>query len=55
MTFKEYLDANTKSGTNPYKLAQKELDSTAATEDSRRKMITRLRDFLIAKKVPGVA
>jgi hypothetical protein len=55
MTFKDYLNVTTKSGTNPYKLAQDELSNTAATEDSRKKMIQRLRDFLIAKKVPGVA
>jgi hypothetical protein len=55
MTFKEYLNVTTKSGTNPYKLAEEELNSSAATEDSRKEMITRLRDFLIAKKVPGVA
>jgi hypothetical protein len=55
MTFKEYLDTTTKSGTNPYKLAQAELDNKNATEDSRRTMITRVRDFLIAKKISGVA
>ena len=55
MGFKEYLDVTTKSGTNPYKLAQDELFSTTATEESRMKMITRIKDFLIAKKVPGVA
>ena len=55
MTFKEHLDVTTKSGTNPYKLAQDELASTTATEESRSKMIQRIRDFLIAKKVPGVA
>jgi hypothetical protein len=55
MSFKEYLDVTTKSGTNPYKLAQKELDSQTATEESRTKMIKRLREFLIAKNVPGVA
>jgi hypothetical protein len=55
MTFKEYLDVTTRSGSNPYKLAQDELDSKTATEESRMKMINRLRDFLIAKKVPGVA
>jgi hypothetical protein len=55
MAFKEYLDTTTKSGTNPYKMAQDELSSKTATEESRSKMITRIRDFLIAKKVPGVA
>jgi hypothetical protein len=55
MTYKEYLDVTTKSGTNPYKMAQNELASKTATEESRRKMITRIRDYLIAKKVPGVA
>jgi hypothetical protein len=55
MSFKEYLDVTTKSGANPYKLAQDELSSKTATEESRRKMIKRLRDYLVAKKVPGVA
>jgi hypothetical protein len=55
MSFKEYLDVTTKSGTNPYKMAQDELASKTATEESRSKMITRIRDYLIAKKVPGVA
>jgi hypothetical protein len=55
MTYKEYLDVTTKSGTNPYKLAQEEMSSLVATEESREKMIKRLRDYLIAKKVPGVA
>jgi hypothetical protein len=55
MSFKEYLDVTTKSGTNPYKMAQDELASKTATEESRRKMIARLHNYLIAKKVPGVA
>jgi hypothetical protein len=55
MSFKEYLDITTKSGTNPYELAQAELKSKTATEESRRKMIKRIRDYLIAKNVPGVA
>jgi hypothetical protein len=55
MSFKEYLDVTTKSGANPYELAQAELNSKTATEESRRKMVGRLRDFLIAKNVPGVA
>jgi hypothetical protein len=55
MTFREFLDVTTQSGANPYKLAEAEVNSKTATEESRRKMIKRLRDFLIAKKVPGVA
>jgi hypothetical protein len=55
MSFKEYLDVTTKSGTNPYQLAQEELNSKTATEESRTKMINRIRDFLISKHVPGVA
>jgi hypothetical protein len=55
MTFREYLDVTTKSGANPYKMAQAELDNKNATADSRRKMIDRLRQFLVAKRVPGVA
>jgi t-SNARE complex subunit (syntaxin) len=55
MSFKEYLNVTTKSGTNPYKLAQDELNSKTATEESRTKMINRIRDYLISKHVPGVA
>ena len=55
MTFKEHLDVQTKSGTNPYALATEELTSNTATIDSRNKMIARVRDFLIKKKVKGVA
>lgn len=55
MTFKEYLDITTKDGTNPYKLAQLELEDKDATEESRGKMIKRIRDFLVAKNVQGVA
>jgi hypothetical protein len=55
MSFKEYLDVTTKSGTNPYKLAQAEMNSKTATEESRRKMINRVREYLISKRVPGVA
>jgi hypothetical protein len=55
MTFKEYLDVTTKSGTNPYKLARAELDSKTATEESRTNMIKRIRGYLVAKNVPGVA
>jgi hypothetical protein len=54
-TFKEYLDVTTKSGVNPYKLAQDELASKTATEESRLKMIQRIRGYLIAKNVQGVA
>jgi hypothetical protein len=55
MSFKDYLNVNTPSGNNPYKMGQSELDSKTATEESRNIMIKRIRDFLIAKKVPGVA
>jgi hypothetical protein len=55
MSYKEYLDVTTTSGTNPYKLAQAELNSKTATEESREKMINRIRNFLIGKHVPGVA
>jgi hypothetical protein len=55
MTYKEYLDVTTKSGANPYKMALAELDSKTATEASRAKMLTRIRNFLIEKNVPGVA
>jgi hypothetical protein len=55
LTYKEYLDTTTKSGANPYKLGQDELNSEIATEESRRKMIQRLRDYLISRHVQGVA
>jgi hypothetical protein len=55
MSFKEYLNVTTKSGTNPYELAQAEFENKNANVESRTKMIKRIRDFLIAKKVPGVA
>jgi hypothetical protein len=55
MSFEEYLDVPTKSGVNPYKLAQTELASKNATEESRTKMINRLRDYLVSRKVPGVS
>jgi hypothetical protein len=55
MTFKEYLDVTTPKGANPYKLAQAELDSKTATEESRTKMINRIRNYLIDRHVPGVA
>jgi hypothetical protein len=54
MSFKEHLDVTTKSGANPYELALSELNNMTATEESRTKMIKRVRDFLIAKNVPGV-
>jgi hypothetical protein len=55
MSFKEYLDVTTSNGINPYKLAENELNSKTATEESRRKMVNRLRDYLISKHVKGVA
>jgi hypothetical protein len=54
MSFKEYLNVTTKSGTNPYELAQAEFENKNANVESRTKMIKRVKDFLIAKKVPGV-
>lgn len=55
MSYREHLDVTTKSGVNPYKMAQNELESNTATEESRRKMIKRLREFLVAKHVKGVS
>jgi hypothetical protein len=43
------------NGINPYNRAQEELASQTATVESREKMIKRIRDYLISKKVPGVA
>jgi hypothetical protein len=55
MAFKDYLNVTTDSGLNPYKVAWKELNSETATVESRAKMIRRIKDFLISKKVPGAA
>jgi hypothetical protein len=54
MTYKEALDVPTSKG-NPYEIARKELDSETATVESRGKMIERVRGFLIARHVRGVA
>jgi hypothetical protein len=55
VSYKEVLNIKTQSGTNPYELAIAELDNKNATLESRKKMVDRVRDFLIKKKVPGVA
>lgn len=55
LTYKDFMNVTTKSGANPYELALAELNSPTATEESRAKMIKRVRDFLIAKGVRGVA
>jgi hypothetical protein len=55
LTFKEYLDITAKNGVNPYELAEKELNDKAATVESRTKMIERVKNFLIASHVKGVA
>jgi len=55
LTYKDVLDVKTKSGVNPYQLAQSEFNSKTATVLSRGAMVKRVRDFLVMKKVPGVA
>jgi hypothetical protein len=49
--YKTELDVTTKTGRNPYNLAQDELANSAATEDTRRAMIERLRAYLKAKGI----
>jgi hypothetical protein len=55
ISYKESLNVETKNKVNPYDLGMKELDNTNATVESRRSMKNRVRDFLISKKVKGVA
>ncbi|MHB9294106.1 hypothetical protein Holit_03232 [Hollandina sp. SP2] len=49
--YKTELDVTSKSGTNPYKSALRELENKNATEDTRRNMISRLRKYLQAKGI----
>jgi hypothetical protein len=49
--YKTELDVTAKNGRNPYKLAQEELSSLAATEETRRSMIGRLRNYLKEKGI----
>jgi hypothetical protein len=49
--FKTELDVTSANGKNPYRLAQEELADMAATEDSRRAMIEKLRTYLTKKGV----
>jgi hypothetical protein len=51
MSYKTELDVVTKTGKNPYKLAEEELKNTAATEETRRAMNDRLIAFLKAKGI----
>jgi hypothetical protein len=53
--YKDELNVQTKSGNNPYNFAQDELNNPEATEETRLKAVSRVKDYLIAKKVPGVA
>jgi len=54
-SYKEHLNIVVNNGVNPYELAMNERNNKNATVESRSKMVTRLRDFLIKRKVPGVA
>jgi hypothetical protein len=49
--YKTELDVTTKTGRNPYKLAEEELANPAATEETRNAMIERLRAYLKAKGI----
>jgi hypothetical protein len=49
--FKTELDVTSANGKNPYRLAEEELADMAATEDSRRAMIEKLRTYLTKKGV----
>jgi hypothetical protein len=50
-SYKAELDGVTKSGRNPYKMAEEELNNPAATEETRRSMIDRLMTYLKAKGI----
>jgi hypothetical protein len=50
-SYKTELDVVTKTGRNPYKLAEQEVKNSAATEESRRAMIDRLMAYLKAKGI----
>ena len=52
-TYKELLNVTLKSGANPYKLAQEELDANNfnASAESRKAMIQRVKDFLKTRNV----
>jgi hypothetical protein len=50
-SYKTELDVVTKTGRNPYKLAEEELKNSAATEETRQAMIDRLTAYLKAKGV----
>jgi hypothetical protein len=54
-SYKECLNVTTKNNVNPYEMGMKELGNGNATLESRRKMKDRIRDFLVSKKVKGVA
>jgi hypothetical protein len=49
--YKNELNVSTPQGKNPYLLADAELKNENATEETRRQMLNRLRNFLIAKGV----
>ena len=49
-THKEILNTQTRSG-NPYQLGKEELDNFAATAETHREMIGRLRKYLEAQGV----
>jgi hypothetical protein len=49
--YKTELDVVTKTGRNPYKLAEEELANPSATEETRSVMIERLRSYLKAKGI----
>jgi hypothetical protein len=53
--YKEHLTLNAKGGINPYQKAMAELENKNATVESRRSMIEKVRNWLVAHNVQGVA
>jgi hypothetical protein len=53
--YKQHLDVTTSNGNNPYRMAMAELENKNATVESRRSMVEKVKNWLVAMKVPGAA
>jgi hypothetical protein len=53
--YKQHLDVPASNGINPYQAAMKELDNKNATMESRRSMIEKVKNWLVAHNVQGAA
>jgi hypothetical protein len=53
--YKEHLDVTTSNGNNPYRMAMAELENKNATVESRRLMVEKVKNWLVAMKIPGAA